>query len=163
MRIGGIGNIYPNFVYNTNTVDANSLNKLSRISENVLDKKVDYETNTEENQNPLRKGETKDFQSILAKQMQEGQNRAAAILPFGIAPGEETGAQAASQETRRTESSFQAEETAGNVQSQNTSESVPAVNETASENQAQNQQENQNIVSYQMQRAIQAYEMFAAV
>ena len=163
MRIGGIGNVYPNFVYNTNTVNANSLNKLSKIPGNILDKKVDYETNTEENQNPLRKGETKDFQSILAKQMQEGQNRAAVILPFGIAPGEETSMQTATQKTQQTESTVQAEDTAGNVRPEATAESVPAVNETDSQNQSQNQQGNQNVVSYQMQRAMQAYEMFAAV
>lgn len=151
MRIGGIGNIYPNFVYNTNTVSANSLNKLSKISDNVLDKKVDYETNTEENQNPLRKGETKDFQNILAKQMQEGQNRAAAILPFGLAPSEETASQStetgAGQGTKET----------GNTEAEKT-ENITSI----SENQVQNQQE-QNVVSYQMQRAMQAYEMFTAV
>ena len=111
MRIGGIGNVYPNFVYNTNEVSANSLNKLSRISDNVLDKKVDYETNTEENQNPLRKGETKDFQNILAKQMQEGQNRAAAILPFGLAPSEETKTTAQVTETGAERGTKEAEKT----------------------------------------------------
>lgn len=151
MRIGGIGNVYPNFVYNTNAVSANSLNKLSRISDNVLDKKVDYEANTEENQNPLRKGETKDFQSILAKQMQEGQNRAAAILPFGLAPSEETTAQV-------TESV--AGQGAKGAENTETSQAGSVV--SISENQVRNEQE-QNAVSYQMQRAMQAYEMFTAV
>lgn len=151
MRIGGIENVYPNFVYNTNAVSANSLNKLSRISDNVLDKKVDYEANTEEKQNPLRKGETKDFQNILAKQMQEGQNRAAAILPFGLAPSEETTAQrtepGAGQGTKEAENTETAQD-----------ENVVSI----SDSQVQNQQE-QNNVSYQMQRALQAYEMFTAV
>lgn len=81
MRIGGIGNIYPTYVYNPNTVSANSLNKLSRISDDVLDKKVDYtETEAQENQNPLKKGQTLDFEGVLAKQMQQGQNRAARIM-----------------------------------------------------------------------------------
>ena len=152
MRIGGIGNVYPNFVYNTNAVNANSLNKLSRISDNVLDKKVDYEANTEENQNPLRKGETKDFQSVLAKQMQEGQNRAAAILPFGLAPSEET--KAAAQVT-------ESEAGQGAKESENTKTAQAENVISISENQVQNEQE-QNNVSYQMQRALQAYEMFTA-
>ena len=153
MRIGGIGNIYPNFVYNTNAVSANSLNKLSKISDNVLDKKVDYETNTEENQNPLRKGETKDFQGILAKQMQEGQNRAAAILPFGLAPSEET--KDASQMTES--GAGQGTKEAENTETAK-SENIVSI----SENQDQSKQE-QNMISYQMQRAMQAYEMFTAV
>lgn len=82
MRIGGIFNIYPTYVYNPNMVSARSLNKLSRISDDVLDKKVDYsETYSEmKNENPLKKGQTKDFEGILAKQMQQGRNRAALIM-----------------------------------------------------------------------------------
>ncbi|MCM1254001.1 MAG: hypothetical protein NC321_14375 [Clostridium sp.] len=81
MRIGGIGNVYPTYVYNPNTVSANSMNKLSRISDDVLDKKVDYtQTAAAENENPLKKGQTLDFEGILAKQMQQGQNRAARIM-----------------------------------------------------------------------------------
>lgn len=153
MRIGGIGNVFPNFVYNTNAVSANSLNKLSRISDDVLDKKVGYETTAEENQNPLRKGETKDFQNILAKQMQEGQNRAVAILPFGLAPSEET------KTTDQVTESGAGQETKG---AENTETAKTDNISSISENQAQNKQE-QNMVSYQMQRAMQAYEMFMAV
>ena len=141
MRIGGIGSFYPNFVYNTNAVSANSMNKLSKISDNVLDKKVDYEANTEENQNPLRKGETKDFQGILAKQMQEGQNRAAAIF---------------------------SNKQADSVQSDNVVSFRESKEKKVQEPQVQNQnqeqlQQPQNQVSYQMQRAMQAYELFTAV
>lgn len=154
MRIGGIGNVYPNFVYNTNEVSSNSLNKLSKISDDVLDKKINYEAkNTEENQNPLRKGETKDFQNILAKQMQEGQNRAAAILPFGLAPSEETKTTA---QVTKPEAGQGAKETE-NTETART-ENISSISET----QEQNRQE-QNMVSYQMQRAMQAYEMFMAV
>lgn len=160
MRIGGIGNIYPNFVYNTNAVNANSLNKLSRISDNVLDKRTDYETNTEENQNPLRKGETKDFQNILAKQMQEGQNRAAAILPFGLAPTEK--ATASGEETKAAAQTAEPASGQGTREAGNTETDRTANVSMISENQDQNRQE-QNVVSYQMQRAMQAYEMFTAV
>lgn len=82
MRIGGIGYVYPTYVYNPNTVSAYSLNKLSRISDDVLDKKTEYARPEpeEENQNPLRKGQTRDFEGILAKQMQQGQSRAARMM-----------------------------------------------------------------------------------
>ena len=82
MRIGGIGYVYPAYVYNPNTVSAYSLNKLSRISDDVLDKKTEYTRPEpeEENQNPLRKGQTRDFEGILAKQMQQGQSRAARMM-----------------------------------------------------------------------------------
>lgn len=87
MRIGGLGMVYPTYVYNPNTVSANSMNKLSRISDDVLDKKVDYsETVAKENENPLRKGQTSDFEGILAKQMQQGQSRAAQIMSKGVEP-----------------------------------------------------------------------------
>ena len=48
MGIGGVGSaygmggIYPSYVYNPNTVSANSMDKLSRISDDVLDKKTEY-------------------------------------------------------------------------------------------------------------------------
>ena len=82
MRIGGIGYVYPTYAYNPNTVSAYSLNKLSRISDDVLDKKTEYTRSEpeEENQNPLRKGQTRDFEGILAKQMQQGQSRAARMM-----------------------------------------------------------------------------------
>ena len=85
MRIGGIGYVYPTYVYNPNTVSSNSLNKLSRISDDVLDKKTEYTRPEpeEENQNPLRKGQTRDFEGILAKQMQQGQSRAARMITGG--------------------------------------------------------------------------------
>lgn len=141
MRIGGIGNVYPTYVYNPNTVDASSLNKLSKISDNVLDKKVNYsETTAQENQNPLKKGETLDFKGILAKQMQQSQNRAAKVMPNGLMPAEE---QKNTEEVKTRESQVKAETMNVNV------------NQNAENAAAEN---NSNVT--QMQRAIQAYEMF---
>ena len=59
------------YVYNTNSVSAASMNKLSRISDDVLDKKIDYSELTDEslNENPLKKGQTLNFQDMLAMQM----------------------------------------------------------------------------------------------
>ena len=55
------------YVYNPNNVSSASMNKLSKISDDVLDKKIDYSELTDEsrNVNPLKKGQTLDFQSML--------------------------------------------------------------------------------------------------
>lgn len=150
MRIGGIGNVYPTYVYNPNTVSSKSMDKLSRISDNVLDKKVDYsERAAEENQNPLKKGETIDFEGVLAKQMQQGQNRAAKIMPGGMKPAE----------------SGQTEQI--NVQEQVNTQKPEKTAEKVAEDTAGNATDNAadaaaggNANVLQMQRAIQAYEMF---
>lgn len=141
MRIGGIGNAYPTYVYNPNAVTSKSMNKLSRISDDVLDKKVDYSATTaQENQNPLKKGQTIDFEGVLAKQMQEGQNRAAKIMPNGLEPAENKN-KAAEVKTSELTAKSAAENTKVNLDAENT--------ESGS---------NANVT--QMQRAIQAYEMF---
>ncbi|MDE5933187.1 MAG: hypothetical protein K2H40_12020 [Lachnospiraceae bacterium] len=151
MGIGGIGSaygagsIYPSYVYNPNTVSAKSMDKLSKISDDVLDKKVDYsETTAEENQNPLKKGQTIDFEGIVAKQMQQGQNRAAKLMPKGLAPEEENADAKVVQMPARQEETAKAEKAAD--------QDDAAANANA---EAEN-----NAPSMQMQRAIQAYEMF---
>ncbi len=54
------------YVYNANTVSAASMNRLSRISDDVLDKKIDYTELTDErlNENPLKKGQSYYSQSV---------------------------------------------------------------------------------------------------
>ncbi len=141
MRIGGIGNVYPTYVYNPNAVTSMSMNKLSRISDDVLDKKVDYsQTAAQENQNPLKKGQTIDFEGVLAKQMQEGQNRAAKIMPNGLEPAKNQDKAAEVKKSELTAKSA-AENTKVNLDAENTESG-----------------NNANVT--QMQRAIQAYEMF---
>ena len=70
------------YVYNANTVSAASMNRLSRISDDVLDKKIDYTELTDErlNENPLKKGQTLNFQDMLDMQMRRGQNIASRIM-----------------------------------------------------------------------------------
>lgn len=139
----GVGSIYPSYVYNPNTVSAKSMDKLSRISDDVLDKKTEYtNADVEENRNPLKKGQTIDFEGIVAKQMQQGQNRAARIMPKGLAPEEEKAAEVV-QMPKPQEEVLEAEEAADTEEM--------AANTNAGEN---------NAPSMQMQRAIQAYEMF---
>lgn len=145
MRIGGLSSVYPTYVYNPGTVSSRSMNKLSRISDDVLDKKVDYSgvEAKEENQNPLKKGQTIDFEGMLAKQMQQGRNRAAKIMPEGLKPVENR-------------------EEINNVAKTKEEPENAAVNENAAVAATANEAgaAGSNMGSSMMQRAIQAYEMF---
>lgn len=154
MGIGGVGSaygmsgIYPSYVYNPNTVSAKSMDKLSRISDDVLDKKTEYNnSDVEENQNPLKKGQTIDFEGIVAKQMQQGQNRAARIMVKESVPEEEKAAEVVQMPKRMQE---QQEETVKAADRE----------EAAESNNAGNEEQAMQNPSMQMQRAIQAYEMF---
>ena len=133
--------------YNPNTVSANSMDKLSRISDDVLDKKTEYNnSDVEENQNPLKKGQTIDFEGIVAKQMQQGQNRAARIMSKGLTPEEEKTAEVVQMPAAQMETA--------DVEVADMDEMTNAGDEV--ENNVQSMQN----PSMQMQRAIQAYEMF---
>lgn len=150
MMIGALGAYgFQSYVYNTNTVSSASMNKLSKISDDVLDKKIDYSELTDEskNVNPLKKGQTLDFQSMLQMQMQRGQNNAARIMR----PAEET--QAAEEEKAQT---FAASVVQFDKESAQAAEAVVNVN-TA--DMADVNSGNSNI-SYQMQQALNAYGMF---
>ena len=150
MRIGALNayNFQP-YVYNTNTVSAASMNKLSKISDNVLDKKIDYSELTDESQNmnPLKKGQTLNFQSMLEMQMQRGQNNAARIMrPAQNTPEEEETTQSSNTNvTQFSQAAAQASET------------VTSANEA---NTANANSDNSRNISYQMQQALNAYEMF---
>ncbi len=139
------------YVYNTNMLSSASMNKLSKISDNVLDKKIDYSELTDEskNVNPLKKGQTLDFQSMLAMQMQRGQNNAARVMK----PMQE--AQAAEDETEQAQSS-------GAVVAQfdqAAAKSVTTTEAVAGQGAADMADTGSN-VSYQMQQALNAYGMF---
>lgn len=146
MRIGGLSSVYPTYVYNPSTVSSRSMNKLSRISDDVLDKKVDYSgvEAKEENQNPLKKGQTIDFEGMLAKQMQQGRNRAAKIMPEGLKPVENR-----EEINNVAKTKDESENTAAN---ENTAVAATANEEAATAGNYSG--------SSMMQRAIQAYEMF---
>ena len=141
------------YVYNTNMVSAVSLNKLSRISDDVLDKKIDYSELTDEslNENPLRKGQTLDFQSMLQMQMQRGQNNAARIMK-------------PAQESLKTEEEpsqvSETEQASGAVMVQFSQASDEITEIAADENVSANADNNGGNTNYQMQQAINAYEMF---
>lgn len=139
------------YVYNANTVSAVSLNRLSRISDDVLDKKIDYSELTDEslNENPLKKGQTLDFQGILDMQMRRGQHNAARIMkPAGtVQETEESAAQPMMNPGVAV--SLDMEE----AQTQEIAEEVNAGEASGANGGGDN-------INYQMQQALRAYEMF---
>ena len=151
MRIGALNsyNFQP-YIYNTNTVSSASMNKLSKISDDVLDKKIDYSELTDEskNINPLKKGQTLDFQSMLEMQMQRGQNNAARIMR----PAQNT--QAEEEETAQSSNANVTQFAQVSTQAAETTESA---NEANTANADSNNGSN---ISYQMQQALNAYGMF---
>ena len=84
MGVGAIGSLgVTGYIYNPNQVTSKSLNKVQRISDDVLEGKLDVKNETvPENENPLKAGETKDFAAVLEQQMYSGMNRAAMLFGF---------------------------------------------------------------------------------
>ena len=84
MGIGAISSIgVSGYIYNPNQVTSKSLDKIQRISDDVLDGKLDVKNEfSKENENPLKMGETKDFAAVLEQQMYSGMNKAAKLFGF---------------------------------------------------------------------------------
>ena len=84
MGIGAISSIgISGYIYNPNQVTSKSLDKIQRISDDVLDGKLDVKNEfSQENENPLKMGETKDFAAVLEQQMYSGMNKAAKLFGF---------------------------------------------------------------------------------
>ena len=146
MTIGAIS--FQPYVYNVNAISPASMNRLSRISDDVLDKKTDYSSLAEaENENPLQKGQTLNFQDMLAMQMQRGRNNAVRIMkPAQEAAGEKEQTEAATAQLDR-------EQTADAAQNEKTVAAQTAAYEG-------NGGAGNDISNYRMQQAINAYEMF---
>ncbi len=153
MTIGAIS--FQPYVYNVNAISPASMNRLSKISDDVLDKKTDYSGLTEaENENPLKRGQTLDFRGMLEMQMQRGRSNAARIMKTG------------------------AEEEAGGMQAEQTQDAAVKFERAAADKPAQDQMtavtENaqvadgnmesgnsgSDVTNFRMQQAISAYEMF---
>ena len=86
MNIGAIS--FQPYIYNTNYLSGASLNKVNAISDDLVSAKTDYSGLVEEqsNQNPLRRGETRDFAGILRQQFQMARTHADRL----IKPAQET-------------------------------------------------------------------------
>lgn len=97
MTIGAIS--FQPYVYHVNAISPASMNRLSKISDDVLDQKTDFSGLAQaENENPLKMGQTLDFKGMLEMQMQGGRNNAARVMKPDREAQEETGA---SQETEQ--------------------------------------------------------------
>lgn len=142
------------YVYNTNTLSSASMNKLSRISDDVLDKKIDYSELADEsfNENPLKKGQTLDFQGILDMQMRRGQSNAARIMK----PMDGAAESVAERGTARAMPNVNADTVTARAEEEDTRKKNAAqVNADESVN-----TNDGNNINYQMQQALRAYEMF---
>ena len=79
MMIGAVS--FQPYVYHINAISPASMNRLSRISDNVLDEKTDFSGLVQaENENPLKMGQTLDFKGMLEMQMRRGRSNAARVM-----------------------------------------------------------------------------------
>jgi len=147
MQIGAVGMTFQPYVFNTNTVSASSLNKVSPIADDALTSSVDYYSNSK-NQNPLKMGQTSNFADVLAMQMQLGQNNATRVMK----PAEEETAAENVQSGAAQAVSLTSEQTAEAVEN--------VVGSVTDPGQSFNQG---GTASYLMSRAIDAYTMSLAV
>ncbi|MCM1267173.1 MAG: hypothetical protein NC302_04635 [Bacteroidales bacterium] len=150
MRIGAIS--FQPYVYNVNAISPVSMNRLSRISDNVLDKKTDFE-GLVENENPLKKGQTLNFEDMLKMQMQRGRSNAARLMR----PAEEEANDA--EQTQNAAVTSEQENVAGTAQPEKESalQSVQADAQTAASG---GDNTDSSVSNFRMQQAISAYEMF---
>lgn len=151
MTIGAVS--FQPYVYNVNAVSPASMNRLSGISDNVLDKKTDYSGLTEaENENPLERGQTLHFQDMLDMQMQRGRSVAARVMK----PMEETNGALETELAPSAAGKFDRENMTDAVQAQPEGDAVLES--------AQNIQTaafgGDGVSDFRMQQAISAYEMF---
>ena len=88
MGISPIGMIgFQPYVYNSNQVNANSLGKIQRISGDVTKSRTDFNGLLEDeiaNLNPLRKGETLNYNETIEMQFQIGKNNAERLFNGNI-------------------------------------------------------------------------------
>lgn len=154
MTIGAIS--FQPYVYNVNAISPASMNRLSKISDDVLDKKTDYSGLTQaENENPLRPGQTLDFRGMLEMQMQRGRSNAARVMKNDAQ--EETDGTQAAQQTQDAAVKF--ERTAVDQPAQSR-ETEAAENVQAADANVGNGSAGSDISNFRMQQAINAYEMF---
>lgn len=142
MRIDAVS--FQPYVYHVNAISPASMNRLSKISDDVLDQKTDF-SGLVENENPLQKGQTLNFADMLQMQMQRGRSAAARVMKPAEEAQEQTNAAVQERENAADTVQFEKEtvENAQNVQT--------AAFESGSQD---------GISNYRMQQAISAYEMF---
>lgn len=152
MMIGAVS--FQPYVYNVNAISPASMNKLSRISDDVLDKKTDFSGLVQaENENPLKMGQTLDFKGMLEMQMQRGRSNAVRIMK----PAEETQAETGAAQMENAAVKFGRQNAADAVQPEKENEdNVQNVQTAAFDGSGM---EN-GVSNFRMQQAISAYAMF---
>lgn len=172
MTIGAVS--FQPYVYTVNSISPASMNRLSKISDDVLDKKIDYsELASAENENPLKKGQTLDFQGMLEMQMQRGRYHASRIMKPAVEEGVQDGeaAEAVTAQvddgaqmktvTVQNNREAQAEDVmAGSGNPVLAQETVPAEDVQTAAMDLENDSTGSGITKFRMQQAISAYEMF---
>lgn len=142
MRIGSLG--YSPYIYNTNYVNAQSMNKIAPIDDDLVTSGTDYSSLTDDflNENPLQRGETSHFADVLAMQFHMSQMNASRL----IKPAEEV-VQSAEQDSRR-DQYMEVQDITADVADDVLQQTKPA-------SEAVNMQMDRNI--FAMQRAAEAY------
>lgn len=78
MITGSVTSLQP-YIYHVGGLSSTSLDKVSSLPEDVLSGGTDFSGLVSEEENPLRRGETKGFMDIFAMQMQMGARHAAQL------------------------------------------------------------------------------------
>ncbi|MCQ2082213.1 MAG: hypothetical protein MJZ11_11185 [Lachnospiraceae bacterium] len=80
MGIGAIG--FQPYIYNTNTINRASMNRVKPVEDDVTKASTDYSalTDNSQNVNPLKRGESANFVDILESQMAMSRQNAARLL-----------------------------------------------------------------------------------
>lgn len=80
MQIGALS--FRPYIYNTNYVSAESLDKISGIGDDLTTSGTDYSSLVDDslNENPLQRGETANFADVLQMQFQMGQMNASRLI-----------------------------------------------------------------------------------
>ena len=90
MQVGAISS--QPYIYNTNQVDATSMNRVPPITNDINAEKTDYSNlvGNQENTNSLRPGESASFSDIINEQMSRSEQNAARIMRDEAAAAQDT-------------------------------------------------------------------------
>lgn len=80
MQVGAVS--FQPYIFNTNSIGSASMNKVQPIPDDLTSQKTDYSglVQSEENTNPLRRGESSNFADIIQSQMAMSQNNANRVM-----------------------------------------------------------------------------------
>lgn len=150
MQIGAVGAMsYTPYIYNTNTVNRASMNKISGISDDLLESKTDFSALSNETTNPIKRGQSLDFTGILQMQMSMSRLNASRLMKSPEA--DEEARQAAGIKPVSDDAVSQITSAENTAQVANASSEV--VSSVASENEA-----NQTASTFDYARAMAAYQ-----